>query len=159
MKQAQTPRFILLRGPWCERNDFFKYDIQNYKLVNDKTGSETDKTLIEADKSPWSGTRLSQCYHSLDHSETQYFRLHIITRLTAWWRLTYPRPVVTALQKRWVTEKVTLNLFQFCYNFPSAHAQLSVVSSQGGLTSRTSSSASSFTVDTTRESSPDYRWG
>ena len=78
MKQAQTPRFILLRGPWCERNDFFKYDIQNYKLVNDKTGSETDKTLIGADKSPWSGTRLSQCYHSLDHSETQYFRLHII---------------------------------------------------------------------------------
>jgi len=29
--------------------------------------------------------------------------------------------------------------------------------SVGGLTSRTSSSASSFTVDTTRESSPDYR--
>ena len=49
-------------------------------------------------------------------------------------------------------EKVTyfFSLF-FCHNY---FAQLSV----GGLTSRTSSSASSFTVDTTRESSPDYRY-
>ena len=44
--------FILLLGHWwCERHNFSKYDIQNYKLVNDKSRSETDKTLIRADKS------------------------------------------------------------------------------------------------------------
>ena len=35
----------------CERHNFSKYDIQNYKLVSDKTRSETDKTLIRADHS------------------------------------------------------------------------------------------------------------
>ena len=81
---------------WCERHNFSKYDIQNYKLVNDKSRSETDKTLIRADQSLGSVCHnVIAVWISLNISEYFSYPWH-----TKWWRLIYPRQVVTVRQKR-----------------------------------------------------------
>ena len=99
--------WTLLYFYWCERHNFSKYDIQNYKLVNDQSRSETDKTLIRADQSLGSVCHnVIAVWISLNISEYISY-----LRLTKWWRLIYPRPVVTVRQKRY--------LFVFLFYFLS----------------------------------------